>query len=346
LSATRILVIEDNPANMTLLRYADSGSWSVPFDGGRNQVQWSRVHWQSDEPTGTAVVVEVRAADDAATLSALPWLAVDNGVALADVRGRIIELQVTLLASADGRETPHLELLSVSSQEDTEPIVLSAQPSVDELWPPNHRMVPVRIAITDPAGRFVAYRITGITQDEPVASTNDNWDRLPFDAVGVGDAVAYLRATRSGDGNGRVYAVHYETIDALAGGQQGTVNVCVPHDRGRGRDCIDDGQAFDATGDMMLALKNEIPMRQYPNPFNPNTTIEYELRQPGHVRLSIFDIRGRRVRELVDQHQAPGLHAVVWDGRDGQGRQAASGVYHYQLRSHDKVVMDRMLMTK
>jgi hypothetical protein len=64
------------------------------------------------------------------------------------------------------------------------------------------------------------------------------------------------------------------------------------------------------------------------------------------VVLSIFDARGRRVRELVRQQQSPGLHRAMWDGRNEQGAMVPSGVYLYQLRSHETTVTDRMLMSK
>jgi beta-glucanase (GH16 family) len=64
-----------------------------------------------------------------------------------------------------------------------------------------------------------------------------------------------------------------------------------------------------------------------PNPFNPRTTLRYELPQAGPVRLEIFDLRGRRVRELVAGVLEAGSHAVTWDGRDHRGGEVATGVY-------------------
>ncbi len=71
----------------------------------------------------------------------------------------------------------------------------------------------------------------------------------------------------------------------------------------------------------------------FPNPFNPNTTIRYNLPQPAYVELRIYDVRGALVRTLVAEHQAAGEKQVVWDGRLDSGLQAASGVYFYQLRT-------------
>ncbi|MEZ4387527.1 MAG: immune inhibitor A [Candidatus Krumholzibacteriia bacterium] len=65
-----------------------------------------------------------------------------------------------------------------------------------------------------------------------------------------------------------------------------------------------------------------------PNPFNPRAEIRYTAAATDRVRLVVHDLRGRRVRELVDAEVAAGPHAVVWDGRDDAGRDLPSGVYY------------------
>jgi len=68
-----------------------------------------------------------------------------------------------------------------------------------------------------------------------------------------------------------------------------------------------------------------------PNPFNPRTTIRFELVRPGAVDLAVYDLAGRRVRTLVNGARAAGEHAVHWSGRDESGRRVASGTYLYRL---------------
>lgn len=70
-----------------------------------------------------------------------------------------------------------------------------------------------------------------------------------------------------------------------------------------------------------------------PNPFNPSTAIRFALPQSAPVRLVIYDVRGRRVRSLLDATLESGFHRREWDGRDDEGRLVASGVYLVQLRS-------------
>lgn len=79
-----------------------------------------------------------------------------------------------------------------------------------------------------------------------------------------------------------------------------------------------------------------------PNPFNPRTTIRYDLPEAGPVRLSVFDLAGRRVRTLVDESMPQGSHEAVWDGRDASGREVSSGTYLARLEFGGKVEVVRM----
>lgn len=71
----------------------------------------------------------------------------------------------------------------------------------------------------------------------------------------------------------------------------------------------------------------------YPNPFNPRTTIRYQLRVGAQVRLAVYGLDGRLVRKLVDGFQESGFHQEDWDGRDDAGREMPSGVYLTQMQS-------------
>ena len=70
-----------------------------------------------------------------------------------------------------------------------------------------------------------------------------------------------------------------------------------------------------------------------PNPFNPSTTIRYDIATPSHVNLSIFDVRGARVATLVDETQPAGVKSIVWSARDDRGQALASGVYLCRLEA-------------
>ena len=86
--------------------------------------------------------------------------------------------------------------------------------------------------------------------------------------------------------------------------------------------------------------------QNYPNPFNPATTIRYELKDSGAVSLSIYDMSGQRIRQLVDEHQQAGYYELDWDGRDASGARGATGVYLYGLRAGDFRSVRKMLLMK
>jgi len=69
----------------------------------------------------------------------------------------------------------------------------------------------------------------------------------------------------------------------------------------------------------------------YPNPFNPQTNIVYSLPSEGRAELAVYDVRGRRLVILVDRVEGAGRHSVVWNGRDANGAELASGVYFVRL---------------
>lgn len=75
--------------------------------------------------------------------------------------------------------------------------------------------------------------------------------------------------------------------------------------------------------------------RSRPNPNRSSTLISYDLPRTSQVRLEVFEISGRRVRTLVNAERPPGFHAAVWDGRDGEGRDVASGTYLYRIKAGD-----------
>jgi hypothetical protein len=86
--------------------------------------------------------------------------------------------------------------------------------------------------------------------------------------------------------------------------------------------------------------------QNHPNPFNPNTTIQFVLPENGHTNLSIYDARGRRVVDLVDRELNAGLNEFVWDAKDARGTPVSSGVYFYRLETRGKILTRKMLLIK
>jgi len=84
----------------------------------------------------------------------------------------------------------------------------------------------------------------------------------------------------------------------------------------------------------------------YPNPFNPTTTISYSIPTDGNVELIVYNIRGQKVKKLVKGTQPAGVYNVTWNGKDENNRSASSGVYFYKLRSSGKTAVKKMLLLK
>lgn len=84
----------------------------------------------------------------------------------------------------------------------------------------------------------------------------------------------------------------------------------------------------------------------YPNPFNPVTTIRFELAEPGIARVDIYDIRGRRVRRMHVDAKETGIQQIVWHGRDDHGVELSSGVYLYRIQSDTWSDTGRMVYMK
>jgi subtilisin family serine protease len=83
-----------------------------------------------------------------------------------------------------------------------------------------------------------------------------------------------------------------------------------------------------------------------PNPFNPNTAIEFEIPRDGEVHLAVYDVAGRMVRALAHRRYAAGRHSVIWDGRDDSGRVVASGTYFYRMTSSRETLTRKMTLLK
>jgi hypothetical protein len=83
-----------------------------------------------------------------------------------------------------------------------------------------------------------------------------------------------------------------------------------------------------------------------PNPFNPRTTISFFNDHPQHVRVEVYDIRGRRIAELTGQQYQAGEHSVEWNGRDSSGRAVPSGEYFFRVEYGDQVEIRKAMLLR
>jgi hypothetical protein len=100
-----------------------------------------------------------------------------------------------------------------------------------------------------------------------------------------------------------------------------------------------------------IAESSEIPTTygispNYPNPFNPTTTIKYQLPQSSEVELLIYNVLGQKVKTVLDQRVEAGYHSVEWDGRNDMGMQVGSGIYIYRFRADNFLKVQKMILMK
>ncbi|MBU1701403.1 MAG: T9SS type A sorting domain-containing protein [Candidatus Eisenbacteria bacterium] len=103
---------------------------------------------------------------------------------------------------------------------------------------------------------------------------------------------------------------------------------------------VEDSTGLGAVARAILMLQN------YPNPFTPSTTIEYEIPAEADVTVRIFDVKGAQVRELVRETQGGGRHRVAWDGTDANRARVASGMYFYSVESGGQNLTRRLILVR
>ena len=87
-------------------------------------------------------------------------------------------------------------------------------------------------------------------------------------------------------------------------------------------------------------------LRNYPNPFNPETHIGYELPEESNIRLEIYDVTGSLVRTLVNKQQSAGRYEVIWDGKNTHGNRIVSGLYFYKMTTPKYTHVQKMMLVK
>jgi len=104
---------------------------------------------------------------------------------------------------------------------------------------------------------------------------------------------------------------------------------------------VNDPASAETTPDRSTRL-----LANYPNPFNPSTSIAFELAKNCRVSLAVYDLSGRQIRSLVDGHLPAGVFQREWDGLDDRGRSVSSGVYCYQLVAEEYRATRRMVLLR
>jgi streptogramin lyase len=236
----------------TNLAPPDDGTWSIIHDTGVVGIEWGIVSWNADLPGDSSINVTAASSADGVTFG--PAQAVVNGQDLTVADNQYLQVIVsfsrstTTLNNSGYGESPIL--FDLTLENNRAPDCSDVMPSIDAIWPPNHKFVDVNIlGVTDPDGDSISINIDSIYQDEPVDTFGDG--KFSPDGMGVGSDTAMVRAERSGSkkvpGNGRVYHIGYTADDGNGKSCSGNVQVGVPHDQGKQNIPIDDGALYDST---------------------------------------------------------------------------------------------------
>ena len=107
--------------------------------------------------------------------------------------------------------------------------------------------------------------------------------------------------------------------------------------------------AFDDSGNTVeeVLISNISNLNNYPNPFNPTTTIEFSIQSHSQIELSIYNIKGQKINSLAYGDFTRGSHSVIWNGDDKNGQTVSSGIYLYKLNVNGKTEsMKKCLLLK
>jgi pimeloyl-ACP methyl ester carboxylesterase len=100
------------------------------------------------------------------------------------------------------------------------------------------------------------------------------------------------------------------------------------------------------TDALVPPLRDVVLHQNYPNPFNPATTISFDLPRDANVRLSVYNVKGELVSNLIDGRMEKGHREIVWNATDDRGRRVASGVYFYRLTTGGLVRTKKMVLLR
>jgi hypothetical protein len=112
---------------------------------------------------------------------------------------------------------------------------------------------------------------------------------------------------------------------------------------------VDIDGSYDYSGALQvtLAAPESFGLSQnFPNPFNPETTISYRLAEATAVKLGIYNLKGQLIRSLVDESKPAGFHFVIWNGKMKNGADAPSGVYIYRLAADNLREMKQLTLVR
>ena len=105
----------------------------------------------------------------------------------------------------------------------------------------------------------------------------------------------------------------------------------------------------DVSVEEVVEFISKIPikfLKNYPNPFNPTTTISFEIAEAGKTQIEIYNVKGQKVKTLLDDAMEMGEHSVIWNGTNSNNKQVASGIYFYKVSVNNTEQIKKMILIK
>ena len=101
-----------------------------------------------------------------------------------------------------------------------------------------------------------------------------------------------------------------------------------------------------SSDDVTITPTAELLSQNYPNPFNPTTTIAYNMIEDGNVSIELYNIKGQKVKTLINEHRTVGDYFIVWDGSNSNNNKVSSGIYFYKMKSSNYTSTKKMILMK
>ena len=118
-------------------------------------------------------------------------------------------------------------------------------------------------------------------------------------------------------------------------------------------DCVTDyvGEQDTTNCEQVSIIDETLPItynlhNAYPNPFNPITTLRYDLAVQTHVNITVYNMLGRKVRTILNQQQDPGYKSLIWDATNDYGKPVSAGIYLYQIQAGEYISTKKMVLLK
>jgi len=203
----------------------------------------------------------------------------------------------------------------------------------------NNPVIAVPVTISELNSNFNNY------ESRLVAIQNISFVNAPADTFGVGAVYPLSDGTNNCNFRTTFYDADYMGTNVPNG--QVTI-ACIPHERVDGQ-YVASRNLSDlnyTANDNMVVQKTRMLQGNYPNPFNPTTTIAYQLTKSQPVNITVYNAKGQKVRNLLNSVITAGNHTVVWNGMDDHGKSVSSGIYYYRLSTADHSEVRKAILMK